>query len=89
MLAREALLSALIESEQVEVKPLNLACEIWIRLHNIFEGDENAKKYRFQSWICMFEGAKMQEYKTIRGYFSRIYMTLLQGLQVQWKKIRR
>ena len=39
---------------------------------NIFEGDENSKKLRLQSWICAFQDAKMLEYGSIRKYVGRI-----------------
>ena len=39
---------------------------------NIFEGDENSKKLRLQSWICAFQDAKIMEDESIRTYVGRI-----------------
>lgn len=70
--AIEALITAVPESEFSEVKNLQLAHEIWIRLGAHFEGDQYVNKSKLQNWKGMFGSAKMQEDKTIRSYFHRI-----------------
>lgn len=62
MRAREALLSALPELEYNKVKTLDTSHKIWKALENSFEGDENFKNMRLQTYICAFQDAKIMEY---------------------------
>ena len=62
ILAREALLSALLKNEYSQVKLLKTSHEIWKALHSTFEGDEHSKRARFYNWICAFEDRRMMVY---------------------------
>ena len=72
MLAREGLLSALLENEYSQLKNLETSHKIWIALESNFEGDKHAKRIRLQNWICFFQDAKMMEDESIRIYIGRI-----------------
>ena len=45
---------------------------IWKDLGNSFEGDEDSKNLRLQSWICAFQDANMMEDESIRTFVGRI-----------------
>ena len=72
ILAKEALLLALLENEYGQVKNLPKAHDIWKALHSTFEGDEHAKKARLHNWICAFEDIRMLEDESIRSYMGRV-----------------
>ena len=72
MRAREALLIALLEIEYNRVKSLVVSHLFWKALENSFEGDKHSKKLRRQSWICVFQDAKIMEDESVRTYIGRI-----------------
>ena len=72
MRAREALLTTLLEIEYNQVKSLVTSHLIWKVLETSFEGDAHSKKLRLQSWICVFQDAKMMEDEYVRTYIGRI-----------------
>ena len=82
MRAREALLSALPETEYNQVKSLDTSDNIWKSLENSFEGDIHSKKMRLQNWICAFQDAKMMEDESIRTYVGRI-LEIATGIRSQ------
>ena len=47
MIVREAPISALSESEFIEVKELDLARDIWDKLEKSYKDDEYTKKVKF------------------------------------------
>ena len=72
MRAREEKLTALPQLEYNKVKSLATSHLIWKDLKNIFEGDENYKKLRLQSWICSLQDVKIMEDESMRIYIRRI-----------------
>ena len=70
--AREALLFALPKIYQKQVKTFNTSHEFWKALESSFEDDEHSKKLRLQSWICVFQDAKMMEDEFVRTFLGKI-----------------
>jgi len=57
--AKEALLSALIDSKMTNVFGLKTTHEIWKKLENLYEGDEYVKCAKLQSLRGKFENLRM------------------------------
>ena len=70
--AREAILSALPESEYSQVRLLKTSHEIWKTLEANYEGDTHAKRVRLQNLYCAFQDARMMEDEFVRSYVGRI-----------------
>ena len=69
---KEAILSALLESEYSQVKLLKKSYEIWKALEANYEGDTHAKRVRLQNLHCAFQDARMMEDESVRSYVGRI-----------------
>ena len=69
---REAILSALLESEYRQVKQLKTSHEIWKTLEANYEGDTHAKRVRLKNLHCTFQDARMMEDEYVRSYIGRI-----------------
>ena len=69
---REAILSALLESEYSQVKLLKTSYEIWKALEAKYEGDTHAKRVRLQNLHCAFQDARMIEDESVRSYIGKI-----------------
>ena len=70
---KEAILSALLESEYSQVKLLKTSHEIWKALEANYEGDTHAKRLRLQNFIFAFQDSIMMEDESIRSYVGRIF----------------
>ena len=70
--AREAILSALPESEYSQVKQMKTSHEIWKTLEANYEADTHAKRVRLQNLHCAFQDDRMMEDESIRSYIGRI-----------------
>ena len=74
---REAISSALPESEYSQVKLLKTSHKIWKALEENYEGDTHAKIVRLQNLICPFQDARMMEDESIIsdiGKISKIFV---------------
>ena len=59
MVPREALISALSESEFTEVKELDSINKIWKILEALYEGDQYTKRVKLQNWKEKMEKLNM------------------------------
>lgn len=72
MITREALISSLFELEFIEVKELDLAHDIWIKLKNLWEGNEFIKKEKLWNLKTKLKRGIMQEDGIVRAYVQWI-----------------
>lgn len=70
--AKEALLSALSDSEMTNVIDLKTAYEIWEKLELLHEGDKYVKCAKLQSLKGNFENLKMSEDENITSYMTKV-----------------
>ena len=67
--ARNAILCGLEDSEFTKVVQCNSTKEIWDKLKIIYEGDEQFKMVKFQTFSAQFETLQMKEEESIATYF--------------------
>jgi hypothetical protein len=67
-----AILNGLAEAEFVKVMYLQTAKEMWDKLINSYEGNENVKDAKLQTYRLKFEQLKMNEDQTVNKYFLRV-----------------
>jgi hypothetical protein len=51
----------------------DFAKDIWVKLKNVYEGDEKFKEVKLQIFRAKFELLKMNEDENIDAYFLRVY----------------
>ena len=71
MITREAFINSLSKSKFIEVRKLDLAHDIWIKLENLYEDDDFAKKVKL-NWRTKLENVIIQEDESIRAYVKPI-----------------
>jgi hypothetical protein len=70
--ATSALLNGLTKSIYTKVMHCDSAKDIWVKLKNIYEGDEKVKEAKLQIFREKFEQLKMNEDENIASYFLRV-----------------
>ena len=75
--AREAILSALPESEYSQVKLIKTSHKIWKALEANYEGDTHAKRVRLQNLHCTFQDDRMMEDESVKSYVGKISKTIV------------
>ena len=77
-----AILSGLAETVFVKVMQLETMKEIWDKLKNICEGDDEVKGAKLQTYREQFDNLKMKEEENIAAYFLRVdeIVNIIRGL---------
>jgi hypothetical protein len=70
--ATSALLNGLSKSIYTKVMHCDSAKDIWVKLKNVYEGDEKVKEAKLQIFREKFEQLKMNEDENIVSYFLRV-----------------
>jgi hypothetical protein len=70
--AMNVILSRLAEAEFVKVMQLDYAKEMWDKLISSYEGNENVKDAKLQTYRLKFEQLKMNEDETVNKLFLRV-----------------
>jgi len=63
--AMNVVLTSLPESELVKVTDCTIAKEIWDKMSNCYEGDNNVKQGKLQGFRMKFEPLKIHDYEDI------------------------
>lgn len=69
---KEALMSALIDSEMTNVMGLQTTHEIWEKLQTLYEGDKQVKVAKLQSLKGKYEMLKMGEDENINTFIAKV-----------------
>ncbi|XP_043717565.1 uncharacterized protein LOC122665478 [Telopea speciosissima] len=70
--AKNALLSALVNTEFARVVGCETAKEVWDKLQNAHEGDEKIKEAKLQHYRSLFDNLKMSDEDTEESFMSKV-----------------
>ncbi|XP_043700129.1 uncharacterized protein LOC122650818 [Telopea speciosissima] len=70
---KNALLSALVNTEFARVVGCETAKEVWDKLQNVHEGDEKIKEAKVQHYRSLFDNLKMSDEDTVESFMSKVH----------------
>ncbi|XP_043693323.1 uncharacterized protein LOC122643810 [Telopea speciosissima] len=70
--AKNALLSALVNTKFARVVGCETAKEVWDKLQNVHEGDEKIKEAKLQHYRSLFDNLKMSDEDTVESFISKV-----------------